>query len=349
MTYIVGSYEIGADLDFALAPRASVRVFCPVFIMAGRTSPFPVLRAASAAVGIFCGCAGPGFGQNGLPVAASGALAVECATEPGKTYQVQTSSDLLAWNSENRRFGDGFSFTQWLSGPANAFLRVKVESQPQTLGHAPWSPQGLGVVLNGGSGSSLLKFSGISIGVRTVLPPSGNLNFTYSALRRGENLLEVVLTDVALAVQRIQFHFLSAEAGTYECFDYQNGQLIDSEAGAFALTESLNLLPAQAPAGLESRKIVFSDGGIPELAAISGAGVSTVREANITKSCSPSYATTSGQSASLSLQFGPGHSDAVELTFTSSHGGTFVRTQQRSGGLPDSDTGVFVVTDVAGE
>ena len=153
-----------------------------------------------------------------LPIAEHRELELSCASQPGHTYQIQFSDNLIDWDflNENRQFGgDGYLDTHVPITGSGKFFRYFIAAQPPG-GLAPWSVSLRNWVLNVQGHPQILHFTSPTTGTLSAgnvsSPP---VTFAYSVLRTGENLLRVQM-DLPEGVHRtLEMNFLSLSQGEW--------------------------------------------------------------------------------------------------------------------------------------
>ena len=271
-----------------------------------------------------------------LPIAEHRELELSCASEPGHTYQIQFSDNLIDWDflNENRQFGgDGYQETHVPIAGSGKFFRYFIAAEPPG-GLAPWSVTLRNWVLNVQGHPQILHFTSATTGTlsagNTSSPP---VTFAYSVLRTGENLLRVQL-DLPEGVHRtLEMNFLSLSQGEFTSTDVADGIALESDSGVFADSPPL-ASPPLAPELLQQKAAVLKG----------TASTSYYKLAALPPPTTSTYNRTEPTKADLTLQTG-NRTELYQLTFVSAQTGTYtlVRTQPS---VPEfRDTGVFALAD----
>ena len=271
-----------------------------------------------------------------LPIAEHRELELSCASEPGHTYQIQFSDNLIDWDflNENRQFGgDGYQDTHVPITGSGKFFRYFIAAEPPG-GLAPWSVTLRNWVLNVQGHPQILHFTSATTGTlsagNTSSPP---VTFAYSVLRTGENLLRVQL-DLPEGVHRtLEMNFLSLSQGEFTSTDVADGIALESDSGVFADSPPL-ASPPLAPELLQQKAAVLKG----------TASTSYYKLGALPPPTTSTYNRTEPTKADLTLQTG-NRTELYQLTFMTAQTGTYtlVRTQPS---VPEfRDTGVFALAD----
>ncbi|RYD31636.1 MAG: hypothetical protein EOP86_17490, partial [Verrucomicrobiaceae bacterium] len=160
----------------------------PVFspsrrFLSGKMPLLPTAMAAMAAPAM----AGPWAAMN-LTIMDTVQLVLP-ASEPGKTYQLQASTDLKTWLAAGEPvFGTGDAIEVWpssLTPPSNQqFFRISCQTEPEG-GSAPWRLAGTSLLLN--EGRRTVKYQFKAEGAGTWQTGEVTKPFTWTWLRTGLN------------------------------------------------------------------------------------------------------------------------------------------------------------------
>jgi hypothetical protein len=301
------------------------------------------------------------------------AIEVEFATERGKSYQLQGSADLAAWNNiGDPVFGNGNTVNQIFSakgGGTVTFGNYRLDITEITVpGLAPWSFQGLSLGLGDDGAHEHYDFLSETNGVK--VSPTGTDPFTYTFTRTGDNEAQVNLVKGSSAGDKARrdlytFTFTAAKLGAFVREEFRGTRLKDRDLGTFTVLDGTqppgggtggnpgdtNSVPVAPPASLKGLAYSFLSGATPErlefLSETTGIEIEDKARSDDddddepNKPFSYTYAFTTPTNATLVVSLPNNRRDEYALTFTQGAQGTFVRREFRGDLLTDTDTGAF--------
>ncbi len=298
------------------------------------------------------------------------AIEVEFATERGKSYQLQGSADLAAWNNiGDPVFGNGNTVNQIFSakgGGTVTFGNYRLDITEITVpGLAPWSFQGLSLGLGDDGAHEHYDFLSETNGVK--VSPTGTDPFTYTFTRTGDNEAQVNLVKGSSAGDKARrdlytFTFTAAKLGAFVREEFRGTRLKDRDLGTFTVLDGTqppgggtggnpgdtNSVPVAPPASLKGLAYSFLSGATPErlefLSDTAGIEIEDKPRPDEDEPNKPFgyiYAFTTPTNATLVVSLPDNRRDEYDLTFTQGAQGTFVRREFRGDLLTDTDTGAF--------
>lgn len=278
------------------------------------------------------------------PLALWNAVELTSATEPGKTYIIEQSSDLQLWVAIGGTvYGDGELSGNLVSNAGeangNGFYRLKVETLPAE-GHSRWSMSGCNMVLSTDAGACLMNFGNDGSGRMTL--EAGGIPFAWDWLRTGRDSGCVTITWSGGVVESMDMHFLGKGAGVFSSRRVVDGIPAGASAGTFRDAGD-SPLALSVPAALGNALITFSGSGRPVAVELKAGGAAAISSPVATGSFTSSYMVTGTTTATLILECSSGVTESWELNFTGPACGTYSSTSQRNGKLRRSATGAFTI------
>ena len=284
-------------------------------------------------------------GDETLPIAVDWELELSCASQPGHTYQIQVSDNLIDWDflSPGREFGgDGYQDTHVPMVGEGKFFRYIIAAQPPG-GLAPWSVTLRKWVLNVQGRAQVFHFDTPDAGnICDFKPGSTPVPFTYAVQRTGEDVLRLKL-NLPESVQRtIDVHYLSPSQGEFTSMDVVAGITVETEAGVFAESNPAASEPL-APLLLEQKAAVLKGTAAVDYYNFDAMPSSTtIGSPHVNPSTSYTYNRTDSSKAELTLQTG-NRIETYQLTFVTGQSGTYTLVRTHPTAPEFHDTGVFVL------
>ena len=309
------------------------------------TMPFksPIAIKISAVAALVFGVVARG--DETLPIAVDWELELSCASQPGHTYQIQVSDNLIDWDflSPGREFGgDGYQDTHVPMVGEGKFFRYIIAAQPPG-GLAPWSVTLRKWVLNVQGRAQVFHFDTPDAGnICDFKPGSTPVPFTYAVQRTGEDVLRLKL-NLPESVQRtIDVHYLSPSQGEFTSTDVVAGITVETEAGVFAESNPAASEPL-APLLLEQKAAVLKGTASVDYYNFDAMPSSTtIGSPHVNPSTSYTYNRTDSSKAELTLQTG-NRIETYQLTFVTGQSGTYTLVRTHPTAPEFHDTGVFVL------
>ncbi len=270
-------------------------------------------------------------------------VTITMPTEEGVVYQMQSSSNLQAWNNVGQLiFGNGSSLEQRMSGGSTQFFRLQAINQPK-MGSAPWSLNGQSFQLNDGTRTGRYFFAANG---DTGTWDSGSLNktFTWTWQRPGmdDGTAELTYPDGSRDV--LAFHFLAGTLGHFTRASFSPARPEGTCSGSFGPVAPANLPGPLAPNAVSGRSLILAalpDGSVLNFTGNNG-GTRTFE--GQTLPFTGNWLTTGSTSARLLINFTPTHGEDYTFAFTGPLTGRYTRNTFTESTFRDTDEGTFCMT-----
>ncbi len=252
------------------------------------------------------------------------AMQVSLPGEAGKTYRLQASTDLVNWSAvaSSREFGAG----AWLhqvnaAAETGKFYRYVVETLP-TGGKAPWSVSGTSTEAHVGANVGKYAFTSATEGSLLQSGQTEVIAFTYTAVRTGEDKLQLVVALPGGIQRTLDCHYFGVEMASFTSNESKAGVVRDSVAGVMVPPPPPEPLAATLAHGTE-RLFIFQESGGVRLVSFGHGG------AVLASSNAPPCHIATNYAVNLGVvTFTTGDSnasDTYQLSFADAHCGTFFR------------------------
>jgi hypothetical protein len=297
--------------------------------------------AAVAYVSALCGAAHAQSAPVAPPLSITDAVQLTHATENQKTYTIERSTALQAWQAvAGPFFGNGTSVAHSVpvSFGKSGYFRVRVDTRP-AIGRAPWLIAETSLVLNGAAGPRSLMFNANGTGVQQR--GAANQSFSWTWRRTGMDTGVCTLVHESAERETLEMTYAATGSGAFSSQRSKEGVPAGSSAGTFRNVTDSSLF-AFMPAALGHEQITFAGYGRPSCVEVKtdGTAVTSGPAGDVTSQCT--YILKTATTAELRLNAAP-DSEIYSLTFTGPSCGTFTCKGRRDSVLRREFSGSFTI------